>query len=137
MIPPLEVLARRLKRRFDLAKRQHLKTGAASGCRDLSVSFQDDESRREITVSGEITFVPGRWMTEPFSAIFRIENLPAKLQNGSGVVDIVLVIMPLDQQPKISEGKIEVNAIPEFKGLRIDDFIEEFRKSFIKGWNKR
>jgi len=88
-----------------------------------------------VTVNSQLTFVPGRWMIEPFSAIFRIENLPAKLENGEGIVDLVLEILPLKINPKISERQIEINAIYKFKGSKTEDFIQEFRRRFLQGWH--
>ena len=49
---------------------------------------------------------------------------------------MAMMIMPLKAKPKIKEKQLKISGVYEFKGSKIEDFIQEFRKSFAKGWNK-
>jgi len=126
MSPPLQVLVRKLKLIFERARKEG---------RNVALRFRDEETGQKVNT--RITLAPTHWTTEPFSAYFRIQNLPARLRSGEGLVHMAMLIMPLRPNPKIKERQVKVSIVYKFKGPTIEDFVKEFRKSFAKGWNKK
>lgn len=101
----------------------------------IDMSYEDEG--KIINIDGRLTFVHGHWTDGPYSAIFRITNLPSELTSGTGLVDFVIYIMPTERNPKIDESQIKINTIYKFKGPQINDFLIEFPKVFVEAWNKQ
>jgi len=131
MQPPLQLVAELMKKLFG-----HIaKEGVRPEGHDFVISFQD--KNETVNINGHATFAHGHWTDGPQSAFLRVENLLVQLKSGTGTVDFVIFILPIQQEPQIVEKQVEVNGVYTFHGSQIEDFVDEFRRTFAEAWNQR
>lgn len=137
MPPPLQALVQILKWLFNYIYNQIMteKIECRPEGHNFVIPFKEEKSR--ININGRMTFMHGHWTTKPFSSLLRVENLPVQLSSGTGLVDLIVLIVPIRRNPRIYEKYVEINEIRKFHGTEISDFEREFRKSFVTIWNRR
>jgi hypothetical protein len=120
-----------MRHAFQVVSRHHLRTQS----KDSEDHFTILSSSNQV-LTGTVTYVHGHWTLNPASAILRVENLPVLSRLGRGIIDFLIVIMPIRPIPKITQHQIEVNRVSKFKGANIKDFIRHFCADFARDWNK-
>jgi len=127
------LFAKEIKYAFQAITRHHLRRLSEHNEVNFAIMCPTGRHRYQ-RLTGTVTFAHGHWTPTFASAILRVDNLPVQSKSGSGVLDFLILIIPIRPVPKIMPHQIEVNRVSRFKGRAVTRFVKEFCTDFAKDW---